>query len=63
MKDTHIYNRMSNPNVVKTYLHLLKTMDYVSATDLYNNIKLEANDHPRFSAIEEVYNDRFKNKV
>lgn len=62
MKDTHIYSRMSNPNVVKTYIHLLKTLEEVKAIELYDQINLEANDHPRFGILESTYNDRFNNK-
>ena len=62
MKDTHIYNRMNNPTVMRTYINLLKTLDVDSALELYNNIKSQAVDHPKFSVIEEVYVARFNNK-
>ena len=43
-------------------LNLLKTLDVDSALELYNNIKSQAVDHPKFSVIEEVYVARFNNK-
>ena len=58
MKDSHIYQRMSNPSVVKTYVHMLNTSDMATATELYNNITVNANDHPRYTVIKEAYEAR-----
>lgn len=58
MKDSHIYERMSNPNVVKTYIHMINTYELETVHDLFNNITNQANDHPRYTAILEAYNNR-----
>ena len=58
MKDSHIYQRMSNPNVIKTYVHMLNTSDMETVTELYNNISVNANDHPRYTVIKEAYEAR-----
>ena len=59
MKDSHIYSRMSNPTVIKTYLNLLKTLEYVQAKELFDNITREAVDHPRYQVIHDTYMERF----
>lgn len=58
MKGTHIYDRMSNPTVVKTYINMINENDLENVKFLVGNITLEANDHPRYPAIMEAYNNR-----
>lgn len=58
MKGTHIYDRMSNPTVVKTYINMINKNDLENVKFLVGNITLEANDHPRYPAIMEAYNNR-----
>jgi len=58
MKDSHIYNRMNNPNVIKTYLHMINTLDIANVKFLVGNITLEASDHVRYPAIMEAYTNR-----
>jgi len=60
MKDSHIYQRMSNPTVIKTYVHMINTYEMDTVTELYNNITKQANDHPRYNAIVEAYNARLQ---
>lgn len=61
MKDSHIYSRMNNPKVINAYLKILADGEIQDAKNLFANIILEANDHPRFSQLETVYNERFNN--
>lgn len=58
MKDSHIYSRMSNPIVIKTYLNMLKTLDFNQAKELFDNITREAVDHPRYQVIHDTYMER-----
>lgn len=62
MKDSHIYQRMSNPIVMKTYLNMIRTYDMSIVEDLYKNITVNANDHPRYSVINEAYEARLNEK-
>jgi len=58
MKDSHIYQRMNNPTVVKTYINMINNNDMETVNYLVGNITMAANDHPRFNAIIAAYNDR-----
>jgi len=58
MKNSHIFERMNNPKVVKGYLHTILYSEYDIATELYNNITVEALDHPRYQAIKDAYDNR-----
>jgi hypothetical protein len=60
MKDSHIYQRLTNPSVVKTYIHMINTYELETVNDLFNNITKQADDHPRYTAILEAYNNRIK---
>jgi len=51
---------MSNPTVIKTYVHMINTYEMDTVTELYNNITKQANDHPRYNAIVEAYNARLQ---
>lgn len=59
MKDSHIYSRMSNPTVIKTYMNMLKTLEYVQAKELFDNITNQAHDHPKYQIIYDTYMERF----
>ena len=61
MKDSHLYKRMSNPTAVKVFLHMIRNEDMKTVVDLYNNLKTNADDHPRFSVIQEAYDERIRN--
>lgn len=58
MKDSHIYERMNNPKVVKGYLNTILNQELWIAQALYGNITLEANDHPRYPAVHDAYQNR-----
>lgn len=58
MKDSHIYQRMNNPMVMKTYTNMIRNYEMDIVNDLYNNITKNASDHPRYSAIVEAYEAR-----
>jgi hypothetical protein len=58
MKDSHIYQRMNNPKVVKGYLNTILHKDFFTAKTLFGNITLAANDHPRYQAIVDAYQNR-----
>lgn len=60
MKDSHIYQRMSNPSVIKTYVHMINTYEMDTVTELYNNITKQADNHPRYNVIVEAYNARLQ---
>lgn len=58
MKDSHIYQRMNNPKVVKGYLNTILHKDLQLAQQLFGNITLVASDHPRYPAIVDAYQNR-----
>ena len=58
MKGTHLYERLSNPQAVKTYINMIKTNDIEIVKVLVGNITMEANDHPRYPTIYAAYEDR-----
>jgi hypothetical protein len=58
MKDSHIYNRMNDTQVVKVYLHMIKENPIENVKHLVGNITLEASDHPRYPAIMTAYEAR-----
>ena len=58
MKDSHIYQRMDNPKVVKGYLNTILHEELYIAKALFANITLEANDHVRYPAIVDAYTNR-----
>jgi hypothetical protein len=60
MKDSHIYIRMNDPKVVKTYIKMIRELDIDTVNKLFDNIKEQANDHYRFSDIQAIYNDRLE---
>lgn len=59
MKDTHLYQRMTSPQAVKVFLHMIKNDNEHVVKELYDNITREASDHPRYPAIQEAYKQRF----
>lgn len=60
MRGTHLYDRLSNPTVVKVYMNMINNNDLENVKYLIGNITLEANDHPRYNALLEAYNNRLQ---
>lgn len=60
MKDTHIYQRMSNPQVMKTYLNMINTYELDTVKQLFENITKDAHDHPRYNVLKSAYEARIK---
>ena len=60
-KDTHIYQRMNDPRIVKGYIKMLRESDIDTANKLFLRIKNEASDHYRFNDIQAIYQDRLDN--
>ena len=58
MKDSHLYQRMSNPSAVKVYMNMIQFYELDIVHELYNNLQKNADDHPRFPAIKEAYEAR-----
>lgn len=58
MKGKHLYERLSNPQAVKTYIGMINTNDIELVKVLVGNITMEADDHPRYPAIVAAYQDR-----
>ena len=59
MKDSHIYQRMNNTQVMKVYMNMIKTYEEDIVKDLFANITKEAGDHPKYSNIKAAYEQRF----
>lgn len=59
MKDSHIYQRMNNTQVMKVYMNMIKTYEEDIVKDLFANITKEASDHPKYSNIKAAYEQRF----
>lgn len=62
MKDSHIYQRMNNTQVMKVYMNMIKTYEEDIVKDLFANITKEANDHPKYSNLKAAYDERFGTK-
>ena len=58
MNNSHLYQRLNNPQVVKTYLNMIKIYELDIVNALFGNLTLEANDHPKYKLIQEAYNAR-----
>lgn len=58
MKDSYIYQRMNSHQVMKSYYNILRTAEMSIVQDLYNNITENADDHPNYPTIVEVYQER-----
>lgn len=52
-------NRMNNPQVVKGFIHTIKTAEPEIAKICYGNLVLQVSEHPRFIAIQQAYMERF----
>lgn len=59
MKDSHIYQRMNNTQVMKVYMNMIKTYEDDIVKDLFANITKEASDHPKYSNIKAAYEERY----
>lgn len=59
MKDSHIYQRMNNTQVMKVYMNMIKVYEEDIAKSLFTNITKEAGDHPKYSNIKAAYEERF----
>lgn len=59
MKDSHIYQRMNNTQVMKVYMNMIKTYEEDIVKNLFANITKEASDHPKYSNIKAAYEERF----
>lgn len=59
MKDSHLYERLSNLQGFKSLFHIIRNGDENLATEVYENVTLEANDHPKYNAIKAAYEHRF----
>lgn len=62
MKDSHLYQRMSNPYAFKVYMNMIRTYELDIVHDLYKNLQSEADDHPRFVDIKSAYEARTNGK-
>lgn len=60
MKQSHIYQRMNDNRIVKGYIKLLRESDLTTAKLLFQNITLEAYDHPRYLDIKQIYEARLE---
>lgn len=61
MKDSHIYQRMNNTQVMKVYMNMIKTYEDDIVKDLFANITKEASDHPKYENIKAAYEQRYGN--
>lgn len=62
MKGSHLYERMNNPTAVKGYFTMIKTNDMEIVKALVGNLTLEANDHPRYPAILQAFQERMQSE-
>ena len=61
MNNSHIFQRMNDPRIVKGYLKMLRECDLETAKILYMRIQNEASDHIRFTDIKAIYEHRLQN--
>lgn len=55
MKDTHLYQRLSNYNSFRSLLNVINTESIDVIKEVFANITREANNHPKYTAIKEAY--------
>ena len=58
MNKHDLYIRMNNPGVIRVYAQMIRTSDVNIVTELYNNLKEHAHDHPKFTDLEKLYKER-----
>lgn len=59
MKDTHIYQRMNNTQVMKGYINIIKTYEDDVVKQLFANITKDASDHPHYNSLKAAYEQRY----
>lgn len=62
MKDSHIYNRMNDKDVINYYLDVIATQPLDNVKFLVGNITLEADDHKYYPTIVRAYQKRLINE-
>lgn len=62
MKNSNIYKRMDDPNVITYYLDVIDTKPLQEVKFLVGNITLEANDHVLYPIIIKAFQQRLINE-
>ena len=62
MKNSHIYNRMNDINVITYYLDVIDTKPLQEVKFLVGNITLEASDHVLYPIIIKAFQQRLINE-
>ena len=60
MKDSHMYKRLSDANGYKALVNMLKNQPTHIAEQVFENITDQADDHPKYEAIKEIWLKRFE---
>ena len=60
MKHTHLYDRLSNPNAYKIIMKMISESNMEVVQELYDNLKTNASNHPKFNELQKQYDERVK---
>jgi len=58
MRNETFIDRLNNPGVVRVYAHMIRTSPVDTVKELYDNIKSNAGQHPKFLELEKLYKER-----
>lgn len=58
MSNKTFSERLNNPGVVRVYAHMIKTSETSVVTELRNNLREHAKDHPKMELLEPLFTER-----
>lgn len=58
MKDTHLYQRLSNNVTYRSLYNFIRTQPLDIAGEAMLNITRDASDHPKYNSIKQLYEQR-----
>ena len=61
MKDSHFYTRMSDGVGYKALVNMIKNQPLHLAEQVFDNITTEAEDHPKYEQIKQIWEERLQN--
>jgi len=60
MKDSHFYKRLDDQTGFKALVNMLKNQPLNIAEQVFENITTEAEDHPKYEQIKQVWEQRLE---
>ena len=62
MKDSHLYQRLDNINAFKVYCTMFRTYELETVKEIYDNLTIQASDHPKYQTLKDIYEARLNEK-